>query len=94
MCHSGKGWVSLIVVHPPLERILHILDSEREVDINFTLFRNLLANGDIAKATIIAFLLAYVDKSDRQDNDSESLALSAICMSSCTGAWFSYSLIL
>ncbi len=77
MCHSGKGWVSLIVVHPPLERILHILDSEREVDINF-----------------IAFLLAYVDKSDRQDNDSESLALSAICMSSCTGAWFSYSLIL
>ena len=59
-CHSGKVWVSLAVVEPPLEGIFHVLNSKREIGIDFTPFRNLVADGDVAKATIIASLFAYV----------------------------------
>jgi hypothetical protein len=80
--HPGKVWVRSTVVHPPLERVFHIVDHKGKVNIDFTSFENLLANGDVAKATVIASLLAYVGKLNRQDNGS--LALSAICVSSST----------
>jgi len=53
-----------MVVHPPLERVLHVLNSKGQVNIDFTSFGNLLANRNVAKAPMIASLLTYIDKSD------------------------------
>ena len=60
MCHPGKVRVSWPVVYPPLEGVLHVLDSKGKVNVNFTSLRTFLANGYVAKAGVITSLLAYI----------------------------------
>jgi hypothetical protein len=47
-----------VVVHPLLERIFHVLDSEGRIHVDLASFGDLLANLNVAKAIIVASLLA------------------------------------